>query len=488
MANLLLDVAEVKQAIEKFKTMIEESQGMLENEAISIDNLSGSESYQGKYADCIKAYLKQGGEAGIKVLYDDMDQAKKLLDQALRAYQNFESSEHGKIGAIVLDMMKSAITFQEQSFNGLVPTISTIQGRAGKYISPTSINADTVNSSFSLSRDTLDKVKSDLVEADQAASRAIQEAIDLFNEAKNLFGQIMDCVYGGGAPTVESFGSLANQEWYQKAMKKVDTKHLDKMIADKLEKSHEKFGTAAQAGHIWDPVIGDYIIAEAKVGELEAYAKGSATGGEAGFKAALIDMYGDYKSKFLDLHAQFRRYYAKGSAKWGMSEDYFGFGAEGEVGVFKADASGTLHIGDFKLAEAKASAEMLTAKGEATAHVDKDGYGRIALTGEATLAKAEASIKIGGIKYPEYNKEKDTWSSKDLFSVSARVNANVGADAGFVYEKKKVASLNKYVDLATEEVSVDLSAEIGGGISVKAPCLKIKYDQLAIDLWHSLTN
>ncbi len=536
MENLFLDMAAVHNQIFDYKRQIGKAQTNLVRGFLSVADFLRSSNYRGKYANAIRVYLREGAEKSIRLLYQDLDRVKDKLRAAFEVYHRLEPNLRGKIEEETLSMMIQRLQRLENAYDERVQPLQAARSRARKFISPDRVSKTLVNHSFSETREELKQIKEDLREADQTVKGLMGELASDLAKDRTLFHKVMDCVYSGKGPSAASLESLSKQGWYQNAVKDTASKEFNKRLSEeRVKKLFEIPKPFTKEVHVWDPVFGgkfDAVSSFRKLDGVQGFKDGiwSAHG-----EAALGQQSANYHSDFLDFNAKTRELYAKGHAKAGWNDTLRGFEIGGEAGFFNADASATLHFADLAKIDAKAHAELLTVGGNAAFHwndaADYNGLkaqGRVSVgkvtgsatgsiagievaraTGEASIAtadghaicafddngygelslgytlsgpSAQGHASIGTGKYPVVDPNTGEVTNKYLWEIGGSVGAGAGTSAGFSFKREKVRSLTKYLDICTNEVDIQGSALLEGGLHVKLPGLHVNWKKLGRDI------
>ena len=435
--------------------------------------LSVTNHMRGQAADSFKTYFSQGTVNMISGIMDIVSEMTVFAQLLTESFYQYESASNGVVAESQLKQIKTDLDGYETTYNGMETELSQAIAEAAKYISTTDIHWSDVTDSYTDARSKLDTIRDDMYSVDDSALTSVEELLTRITNLSSMVTSTMNHCYKDGNFMPGNIASLPKQSWYEKQSN----------LALSVKLQEDPF--AYEAGAV---TVAENQWAKGLCSDVYAYAGYSFLGasGEAGIENGSAFAKGSAAVLALNGYAQLTDYikaegdakvlYAKGDAKTGAGNGYFGAHLEAEAGVLKVNGKATIGVDEFN-GYVKGDVKVLCADGKVAAEFDsKSGEYAIGVDASATLASAKGGVGVSLWDY-EFDDGSNTATGKQkdsFFKLEASAKADAGGSFALYSESKKgietpIANIN------ATSLKIDASALIGFELNVTVPTVYLRW-------------
>lgn len=435
--------------------------------------ISKTNYMRGKAADSFKAYFSQGTINVISGLMDIVSDMTVFAQLLAEAFYQFESAGNGIVADTQLTQIKTDLTNKEGEMNAFTSELSAALSEASKYIATTELKISDINDSYTSARDKLDSISIDLHDVDDEALFSVEELLARITALNSLITSTMDYCYKDGNFMPDNIASLSKQNWYEK--------QSNLTLSVKLQEDPFAYeaGAVSVSEKQWAKGLCSDVYAyggysflsasgEAGVENGTAFAKGAASVLALNGYAQLTD--------YIKAEGDVKVAYAKGDAKIGANDSYFGAHLEAEAGVLKVNGKATIGVEEFN-GYVKGDVKVLCADGKVAYEFDNEsGEFAVGVDASATLASAKGGVGVQLWDY-EFKDGSDTATGKvegSFFKLEASAKANAGGSFALYTESKKGIE-TPIVNINATSLKIDASALIGAEIDLTVPTPYFKW-------------
>ena len=474
MASRVVSIKSLGDVVEKIYSNDEAVEDSLYALYQDCYKMSKTKHFRGTNATKVKRYLEDGPINCITGLMDVSNSIRTVVSILVGGFCEYESSNRGVISDDILVYIRGKLNGHLSSMLNQSNDVNSILSKASKYINVTPLDLSTAERAFKQSKNKTDEIEKTITEMDLFATKQLEKTLEQCKGINTQIANVASHCYSGEHFNYANATSLQNQSWYERSP---NVALLVKLSEDPFAYDSKN---AAVSEDQWAVGLCKDIYAyggyQFVSGDYEYGIEGGKHFAKAAGSLLTVSAYLQI-TDYVRAQGEAKVLYGEGEVSAGFSDGYYGFSAEGEVGVFKADGSVTIGTDDIN-AFIKGEVKVLTAEGKVACSYEEGGELKFGVKAEATFASAK-----GKAGFSLFKVKKDTSNSKyipedaGLFEVYVAPKANGGGSVDAWLETETVIE-GEYININTAEIDLGLSALVGGELSVKVPYFHVNIGKL----------
>lgn len=442
----------------------------------SADVLTKTTSFRGAAADSYKQYIQLSTIHHINMFINIVGEIKTAIEEVKSVYLGFESDTSGKVDTADLETAEQKVNTEQSDVAHITGRVETLNTQAAEYIPITDIQSTSLDTDFQAIRIFFSETTTNFTDADTDALTKAETIYDRIQELKTSINNINENYYDSqGAIALDRVGNIADESWY--------TQEPTTALMAKIDEDPYHYA-AGTDGLYEDQWAAGYATDTFAAAGYSGYSYGYETSVDNGVhsasgEASYFD--GSASAEFggiAEANAAGRAYYANGTAEFGSltgDSDRTGMHVAGSVGA--AEATADARIGnDIISGNAEASADLLTAEGEAAFMVSDQNNYNVGIKARASAAEVSGSLGTSFFSVETEQEGDGGEKIKEKVNLLAfDIEGHAGLGAG-VTAYAETQSVGEWGPLNLNATSIDLGGKLGLGVTIGISIPTITFD------------